>query len=103
MQLPDSLRPVLDVLRRAYPDGLPDSDYLPLLAFLREEMSERNLAAVVAEFIDGETVVVANDSAAAASIRRPSAVDVQRVRHRLEAGGWEYDELSPPRTGHDGE
>ena len=54
MALSPLLTEVLAVLRRAYPDGLPDRDYLPLLAALAPEFSERNLAELVAEFIDGK-------------------------------------------------
>ena len=87
MELPEPLRPVLALLRRAYPDGLPRQDYFPLLVALGDSLSERNLARVVAEFIDGETVVVDNDAAAAHSIRPPARSDVTRVRALLDGHG----------------
>ena len=77
------------MLRRAYPDELPAADYLPLLAVLQTDMCEENLSIVVAEFLDGETVVIANDAAKAASVSRPKREEVIRVRTRLEAAGWE--------------
>ncbi len=76
------------MLRQAYPRGVPDQDYAPLLVVLQEHLSARNLAAVVAELVDGETVVVENDAAAALSHRRPKPSDVKRVREFLEARGW---------------
>jgi hypothetical protein len=87
MELSEPLRPVLAMLRQAYPGGLPRQDYFPLLVVLGDLLSERNLAAVVAEFIDGETVVVDNDAAAAYNIRRPARHDVARVRAALDAHG----------------
>jgi len=93
MQLPGYLMPVLAMLRRAFPEGVPDGDYLPLLVVLREGLSERNLAVVVAELMDDEIVVVDNDAAAAVSVRRPPATEVVRLRDRLIAVGWEPDEL----------
>jgi hypothetical protein len=51
---------------------LPKTDYYPLLAVLQIDMSEENLSVVVAEFLDGETVVIANDAAKAASVLVPS-------------------------------
>jgi hypothetical protein len=78
---------VLTLLQRTYPDGLPRQDYLAVLVVLGELLSDENLARVVAEFTDDETVVVANDAAAAHSVRRPAADDVQRVRAALEAHG----------------
>jgi hypothetical protein len=75
---------------------LPKADYYPLLAVLQIDMSEENLSVVVAEFLDGETVVIANDAAKAASVLVPSSHDIIRVRSRLEAAGWS-PELDEPR------
>lgn len=82
------MQPHLAVLRRAYPDGLPEEDYLPLLAVLSDGFSERQLAALVAEFADRERVVVDNDHAAVRSGRRQAATDVERVRSRLAKAGY---------------
>jgi len=41
---PDHLRDVVEDLRRAYPDGVPDEDYLPLLAVLATDFSEEGSA-----------------------------------------------------------
>ena len=95
------LREVLEQLRRAYPQGVPAGDYMALLAVLSEDMGEENIAVVVAELIDGETVVVANDAAAAQSVRPPGAAARTRVRVVLESAGWRQDpELSalPQKT-----
>ena len=95
MRFPEHLRPALTMLRRAYPDGVPDQDYMPLLVVLHEEFSARNLAAVVAELVDGEPVVVDNDAAAAMSRQRPNASDVERVRKFLLEHGWTPEEETP--------
>ena len=87
MQLAEPLRPVLALLQRAYPDGVPKKDYPALLVVLGDLLSDRNLAQVVAEFTDDETVVVANDAAAAHSVAPPAKQDVTRVRAALEAHG----------------
>jgi hypothetical protein len=94
--LPEPLMEVLELLQRAYPDGLPRADYLPLLAVLQVDMSEENLSRVVAEFLDDETLVIANDAAKAASVSTPRREEIGRVRSRLEAAGWkpELDEES---------
>jgi hypothetical protein len=47
--------------------GVPDDDYLPLLAELSADMSEENVGIVAAELVEGERVVAANDTAAAPS------------------------------------
>jgi hypothetical protein len=85
------LRDVLEQLRRAYPLGVPEDDYMALLAVLSEDMSEENVAIVVTELVDGEFVVVANDAAASQSVRPPSPVRKDQVRSALESAGWHPD------------
>ncbi|MEU4471451.1 DUF3349 domain-containing protein [Micromonospora sp. NPDC023888] len=93
--LPPHLVPVLKILRLAYPGGPPDRDYLPLLAALQADLCESNLAAVVAELVDGEAAVVDNDAAAAASTRRPPPQEVERVRRLLISAGYAEEDLYP--------
>jgi hypothetical protein len=92
MQLGDHLGPYLAILQRAYPHGVPSGDYPALLVVLQDLMSEENLAAVVAELIDGERVVVANDAAAAVSVYRPNHGDIKRVREFLGQNGMIFDD-----------
>jgi hypothetical protein len=54
---------------------------------LGDLLCEGNLALVVAEFIDGETVVVDNAAAAAHSINPPGPRDRARVRAAMDARG----------------
>ena len=93
MRLADHLQPILELLQRVFPQGVPAEDYLPLLVVLREGLAEENIARVVAELVDGEIVVVDNDAAAAVSNRKPPTVEVQRVRLLLHEAGWEPDAL----------
>ncbi|WP_433788429.1 nuclear transport factor 2 family protein [Actinoplanes sp. CA-252034] len=79
MFLPEHLRSALEDLRRAYPDGLPQADYLPLLAAVEDDLSDRNRAAVVAALIGGDPLRVANDAAG----DRPAPAEVDRVRDLL--------------------
>lgn len=58
-----------------------------MLVVLGDLLSEENLAQVVAEFTEDETVVVANDAAAAHSVSPPARHDVARVRAEMEAHG----------------
>ena len=83
MILAAPLQNVLDLLRRAYPEGLPKADYFPLLAMLQTDMSEENLSLVVAEFLDDERVVIANDAAKAASLLIPDPEEVSRGWRRI--------------------
>ena len=94
MRIDDALHEPLSILQRAYPNGVPKADYLALLAELSVDMSEENVAIVVAELIDGERVVIGNDLAAALSVRRPAQEAVGRVRERLRSAGWRWGEDS---------
>jgi Protein of unknown function (DUF3349) len=93
ISMPGRLRPLLDVLRRAYPTGVPPGDYPALLDFLQWFMSERSLAIIVAAHTDRDPAAVASDSAVLAALpaggTKGIGKDVGRVRHRLEANGWD--------------
>lgn len=91
--IPSRLRPLLDVLRRAYPNGVPRRDYTPLLEDLQWFMSERSLAIIVAALIDGDPAAVARDSAVRAVLPAGATggmeKDIRRIRDRLDANGWD--------------
>jgi hypothetical protein len=89
--VPEHLRPALAALRRAYPDGVPPGEYLPLLALLRQDMSAKNLALVVGELTGKDPIVVENDAAAAASIERVDAAEIDRMKRHIGASGRTFD------------
>jgi Protein of unknown function (DUF3349) len=91
----DTFRELVEQLRHAYPRGVPEDGYMALLTVLRDDMSERNLAIVVAKLIGGEVAVVANDAAAAQSVRKPSPAAGARVKSALESAGWHPESSSP--------
>jgi len=95
MPLPPSLQAVVDFVRKGYPQGVPERDYLPLFALLRRRLSEEEveeLAAVLAE----DPAASENPAAISEAIERlisETALesDVERVRERLSTVGWESD------------
>lgn len=86
---PEGLESTFALMRAAYPDGLPDEDYLPLLRVLSEHMSERALGQAIALLFDRERIVVQNDAAATWSWRGLSAADVERVVQHLRKYGFD--------------
>jgi hypothetical protein len=50
--LPSFLTSVVDWLRAGYPDGVPERDYLPLLALLARRLTAEEVAAVAAQLQD---------------------------------------------------
>jgi hypothetical protein len=90
MEVPRYLDSLHSVSHRAYPDGVPDRDYEPLLDFLQRDLSERSLATLVAALTGAEVAAVASDSAAIADapLSKPNR-GIARVRARLDASGWD--------------
>ena len=87
-QAPEGLESTIDMINRAYPRGIPSDDYLPLIAILAEEMSEKGIGSAMA-FIGYDRFVVCNDVAKVQSFATPKMSDVQRVRNRLEPAGYQ--------------
>jgi hypothetical protein len=89
------LQSIIDFLRKGYPQGVPQQDYLPLFALLRRRLSEDE----VGELADTLAVTSPDAHASEAissAIQRltdepPSDADIDRVRLRLKAAGWEVE------------
>ena len=85
--LPDDMLESLAVLRRAYPDGIPGADYLPLLATLTRDCTHRGLSHVVGTYTGRHYMTVYNDIGA---IRKDAAMrrDADLIWQRLLDNGW---------------
>jgi hypothetical protein len=82
-------------LRAGYPTGLPERDYIPLVALLRRRLTDEEVASVSAELAsDGAlppTRVDVGAAIAAVTSELPSEEDIARVREYLDAHGWPSD------------
>lgn len=92
---------ILDWLRAGYPEGIPHTDYVPLLTVLRRHLTDdevRSIAGQLAEESDRTGAPVDEEHVrsliARTAHQEPSAEDLQRVSARLAAGGWP---LAPAR------
>ncbi|HEX7167329.1 MAG TPA: hypothetical protein VF230_10155 [Acidimicrobiales bacterium] len=81
------LRPALDALRHVFAGGVPDEEYLALLAALDESFSNRGRAEVVPALTGRHPIDVDNDHANAVSSHRPPAELVEAIARRLRAVG----------------
>jgi len=90
---------IVSWLRSGYPDGVPDQDYLPILALLSRGLSKDEVAQIARElkhvpdpgFVDiGAEILRITDEL-------PAPADVERVRAKLAAYGWPLD--NPRDTG----
>ncbi|WP_414586678.1 DUF3349 domain-containing protein [Scytonema sp. PCC 10023] len=59
--IPAHLVSTYQLLQCAFPQGIEEQEYIPLLSILYEQMSDRGLAQVIAEFTDREYHAVLND------------------------------------------
>ena len=85
---------IVSWLRAGYPEGIPPTDTFPILALLTRRLSNDEVMAVVKELIQrgefddvdiGVLITQITDDL-------PSPADVERVRVRLAAQGWPFDD-----------
>ena len=86
-------------LREGYPGGVPDHDYIPLLALLERRLT-RSEVKKVAKALRRDHVSPASPGDIAAAITdltnvEPSDEDLARVRDRLAKKGWPLDFPDP--------
>jgi Protein of unknown function (DUF3349) len=99
MPLTPVLQSIVDFLRKGYPQGVPEQDYIPLFALLRRRLTDEEVTQL-AEDLAAEAPDEASSEVIREAIRHvlnetPSESDVTRVMTQLEAAGWE-----PPRSEH---
>ncbi|PPF25183.1 MULTISPECIES: DUF3349 domain-containing protein [unclassified Rathayibacter] len=77
-------------LRAGYPAGLPEQDFVPLLALLRRRLSDEEVAEVAAGLAADAPASRADVGTAIAGVTSelPSEEDIERVRRSLAALGW---------------
>jgi predicted aconitase len=90
--MPPFLNAIIDWLRAGYPDGVPESDYIPLLALLRRRLSADEVRQIAAELAAAGDIP-ADKTDIQVMITRvtnemPSETDTSRVQARLEAHAW---------------
>jgi len=92
---PNIVARVVDWLRTGYPSGLPDQDFVPLLALLRRRLTDTEVAEVAHDLEETDTVpadrVDVGASISKITSELPSEEDIERVRAYLEEQGWPTD------------
>jgi hypothetical protein len=91
MSLPAPIQAIVDFVRKGYPHGVPEHDYLPLFALLRRRLSDDEVAQVAAA-LAAQSATEQNPTAISDAIERlimetPSETDIERVRVRLGEAG----------------
>jgi Protein of unknown function (DUF3349) len=86
--LPLHLRSTYKLIQGAFPNGIEPGAYLPLLALLYEDMSDRNLAEVIAHCTGRDYELVLNDIYRAVSTAQPEPEAITEVKQRLQKFGY---------------
>ena len=89
------LTAILNWLRAGYPEGIPPTDYLPVLALLSRRLTGDEVKLVTQELTQRGDFDHIDIGVAITQItdELPSPEDVERVRQRLAARGWPLDDL----------
>lgn len=105
MDRPQLLYRIIEWLRAGYPDGVPQGDYIPLVALLRRQLSEDEVQEVSSRLIrqSAPPPEPISQIDAAVAITRithelPHEDDIARVRRHLESSGWPFDGPNPNDT-----
>ena len=79
-------------LRAGYPEGIPPTDYFPVLALLTRRLSHDEVKAVARELKHGDfDDVDIGVLITQITDQLPSPEDIERVRARLAKKGWPLD------------
>ena len=86
---------VVEWLRAGYPTGLPEHDYMPLVALLRRRLSDDEVRAVSRLLAESGTIaadrVDIGTAVAKVTSELASEEDINRVRQYLSDHGWPTD------------
>ncbi|KAA1252073.1 DUF3349 domain-containing protein [Mycobacterium simiae] len=94
------LASIVSWLRAGYPDGVPPTDSFAVLALLCRRLTNEDVKAVANELMQrgdfdeidiGVVITQFTDEL-------PSPEDVERVRARLAAHGWPFDDAAEDRA-----
>lgn len=84
--IPTHLVSTYQLLQCAFPQGIEEKEYFPLLSVLYEQMSDRSLAQVIAEFTGREYSAVLND---VYQVGMEGSFGGEEVKQRLIRCGYE--------------
>jgi hypothetical protein len=89
-----SLTSIVDWLRAGYPEGIPPTDYFPVLALLTRRLSNDEVKLVAREVMQQGDFDETDIGVLITQItdQLPSPQDVERVRERLASKGWPLDD-----------
>lgn len=92
MELPSILSNIVGWLRAGYPQGVPESDYVPLLALLTRRLSDDEVHKIGVALVENGMMPIDKTDIQVMITKvtdeMPLESDVERVRTHLRATGW---------------
>lgn len=94
---------VVTWLRAEYPEGVPPTDYVPLLALLSRRLTNDEVKSVARALMGRDEFDRVDIGALITKFtdELPSHKDVERVRERLAAKGWPLDDPRDSEDSHE--
>ncbi|MFE3446760.1 DUF3349 domain-containing protein [Nocardia sp. NPDC059180] len=89
--MPPFLNAIIDWLRAGYPEGVPESDYIPLLALLRRRLSDDEVRQIATELLrsgDHPDRIDIQVLITKITNEMPADTDVSRIQSRLDPPTW---------------
>ncbi len=86
--IPDYLGDIYNLLSCAFPEGIPEEEYWPVLSILHPEMSFRNIADVLSVLAHKDRAEVYNDASGFGVDPAPPAEEVEKVKQKLMDCGY---------------
>lgn len=97
-----TLARIVSWLRDGYPGGVPETDYVPLLALLERRLTRSEVKHIARALREAEVSPAGREDIAAAisdyTHGEPPESDLQRVRDQLAKKGWPVEFPDPERT-----
>ncbi|MEZ5210322.1 MULTISPECIES: DUF3349 domain-containing protein [unclassified Gordonia (in: high G+C Gram-positive bacteria)] len=107
-EISSKLSSVVAWLRKGYPNGVPEHDYVPLFALLRRQLTVDEISDVAARLsVDASSDDTIDRIDTGVAISRitdevPRDEDIARVRTTLETAGWPFDDAPLAQPLHPG-
>jgi len=89
IEVPKHLESTYRMISSAYPNGIDESKYFPLIAVLYEYVSDRNLAEVISLFTSKKIEVVLNYVYRSQSTNKPHEYEIESIKRELTPFGFE--------------
>ena len=88
------LSKIINWLHAGYPEGIPPTDYFPVLALLSRRLTDDEVKAVATQLMERGDFDKVDIGAAITRVtdEMPSTTDIERVRDRLVKHGWPLDD-----------